>query len=340
MASPTRPLPLHPADNDIEPSPFLRLPPELRLQIYSLVLLPSQPSDLLPDYARVQLSAQDAFDYDKRQRGTDRLATTDLANPTLLIRTIDSTQHSALSRNETAAQQEQDQKPKQRRTVYSVRGDRFRARTMPTTYHCVNSARLAGRNAAALLSLNRQVHAEAAAVLYGGYTFDFDAHVEAVLPFLRDLSPLARAAIKGVRFVKRALPYEKEFDRAEWAAAVNGLASSEVGLRLRRLEVGVVAGRPGAMGWEGVQRYKEGDFGVLCEGEGMEWTAPLIELIKTMKGRGLKELEVAAVVEHCPPASNSGAMERFVRFSASVDDGFSAFLKGLLREDGSAALDG
>ena len=70
-------------------SPFLRLPPELRLQIYSLLVLPREAKDLLPSFVRVASSCQDYYDYDKKVYGTDLPATADLSHPKILIRTLD-----------------------------------------------------------------------------------------------------------------------------------------------------------------------------------------------------------------------------------------------------------
>ena len=187
-----------------------------------------------------------------------------------------------------------------------------------TTYHALNAP---PTPAAPLLRTNRAIHAEAAEMLYANYTFDFDTHIEAVVPFLRDLTPLARACIRRIRLVKRALPYEKEFDRAEWTAALRYLTDPATGLCLRALELGVVAGRPGPDGWTDVQRYRASDFDLLKDADDMDWLGPLLEL------RGLRELDVHAVVEHCPPGSNSNAMARFIRFSASVETGFAEFMR-------------
>ena len=70
---------------------FSHLPTEIRLQIYSSLLLPSCADDLLPDYEKTRSSASDSFDYDRKQHGSDRLATSDLTRPTILIRTIEGT---------------------------------------------------------------------------------------------------------------------------------------------------------------------------------------------------------------------------------------------------------
>ena len=50
-------------------------------------------------------------------------------------------------------------------------------------------------------------------------------------------------------------------------------------------------------------------------------------VVRGLDIKGLQELDVRAVVEHCPPASNSMAMAAFVRFSASVESGFAQFLR-------------
>jgi hypothetical protein len=191
---------------------------------------------------------------------------------------------------------------------------------METTYHCVNIPRIESN--LALLRTNKQIHAEAAELLYGSYTFDFDTHVEAIAPFFSDLSPFARSCIKSVRIVKRALAYQKEFDKCEWSGALGALTDSNTGISLRKLELGIVAGRPGPNGWDEVQTYCASDFGVLREQEGMEWIQYLLEF------KGLQELEVDAVIEHCPPVTSSTNMANYVRFSASVEGGFRDWLTG------------
>ena len=293
-------------------SPFLRLPTEIRLHIYSLLVLPRQPNDLLPSYEKVSSSTQDYFDYDKKQYGTDRPVCADLSRPTLHLRTVDPSRYKA-------------RYPKgHSRATYSVRVDRFRARCMETTYHCVNNPRI--EDNLAILRCNRQIHNEAAELLYGSYTFDFDTHVESIIPFLSDLSPFSRSCIKSIRLVKRALPYLKEFDKCEWHNALRYITSSNNNISLRRLELGVVAGRPGEHGWDKVSKYSASDFELLQGMEGMEWMQYLLEINK------LQELDVQAVIEHCPPCTSSSAMANYVRFSASVETGFRDYLMGQLLE--------
>lgn len=291
-------------------SPFLRLPTEIRLQIYSLLVLPRKATDLLPSYDKVSVSTQDYFDYEKKQHGTDRPVTADLSRPRLLFRTIDPLHY---TQRVTRSQQEHV------RSTYSVRCDRFRARLMGTTYHCVNAPKI-GQNMG-IMGANKQIHAEVAEMLYSHYTLDFDTHVEAIEPFLQDLTAFSRSCIKSVRVVKRALAYEKEYDRCEWSSAIQCLSSPEMGIGLRSLDLGVVAGKPGLNGWDRIAAYSASDFNLLAELEGMSWLRDLLEI------KGLQEMNVDAVVEHCPPATSSMAMAGYIRFSASIEAGLAGFLK-------------
>lgn len=294
-------------------SPFLRLPTEIRLQIYQLLVIPREHNDLLPSYEKISASAQDCFDYERRLPGTSRPATADLHNPTLRFRTIDPLRY------DHRRCRVQDQHA---RTTYSVRCDRFRARCLGTTYHCVNNPNI--NESVGILGTNKQIHAEVAELLYSHYTFDFDTHVEAIVPLLQDLTPFARSCIKSIRVVKRSLAFEKEFDKCEWTNAMQCLSSPDIGLNLRTLDLGIVAGRPGLRGWDRIPAYNAYDFRWLKDMEGMEWLRDLLEI------RGLQELGIHAIVEHCPPATNSMAMAGYIRFSASIEDGLTKFLRSEL----------
>ncbi|KAI5356912.1 Putative 2EXR domain-containing protein [Septoria linicola] len=293
-------------------SPFLRLPAEIRLQIYSLLVFPRRSIDLLISSERSAVSAVDAVDYQQWKVDEDGNVSPDvLKNPTLRIRTVDPTRYKARYADHPHV-----------RTAYSVRADRFAARCMNTTYHCVNVPRI--EHNLAILRANKQIHAEAAEMMYSNYTFDFDTHIEAIIPFLRDLTPFTRSCIKSIRLTKRALAYLKEFDRCEWDNALRYLTNGDNKINLRRLELGVVAGRPGERGWDRIATYSAADFNLLKTHEDMAWLQYLEEINK------LQELEVHAVIEHCPPVTSSTNMANFVRFSASVEGGFAEYLKGQL----------
>jgi hypothetical protein len=273
-----------------------------------LLIFPRRAADLLPSYEKIKSSAPDYFNYDPNPPGSSQ-PTTDLTNPTLRIRTIDPHiyQHSSITPHT--------------RTPYSVRADTRNIRCMTTTYHCINAAAHMAANVS-ILRASRQIHAEAAELLYSSYTWDFDSHIEAIVPFLRDRTPLARRSIHSLRLVQRPLAYLREFDRCEWSHALRYLARQ---IRLRRLELAVVAaGCPPAAaaphGWDCVAPYSAADFAVLRYHDGMEWLRCLEEI------GHLQELDVCAVVEHCPPVTSSANMANYVRFSASVGAGFREYL--------------
>lgn len=293
-------------------SPFLRLPTELRLQIYGLLVLPRRQSDLVPNEDKKQCSARDYYDYVKKQHDSDRPIMADLSNPTLLIRTIEGTQYEARLGPKSP-------RAGHIRSTYKIRADRFRARCMTTTYHCLNTPKI--EQNLGILRTNKQIHAECAELLYSSYTFDFDTHVEAMYTFLNDLTPFSRGCLRSVRLVKKALPYDKEFDRAEWNTGLRYLTAASSNINLRRLEFGIVAGRPGPHGWDRIPTWSAADFKLLRDMDGMQWLQYLLEV------KGLQELDVESIVEHCPPATNSMAMANYIRFSASVETGFAEFLR-------------
>jgi hypothetical protein len=156
-----------------------------------------------------------------------------------------------------------------------------------------------------------QIYAEASELLFSSHVFDFDLHIESLVAFLSDLTPFARNCIRSVRLVKRALPYEKEYSKAEWAIAMEWLG--RLG-GLKSLSLGIVCGRPGPDGWDMIPALNLEHFDVLKSTEGMEWMDGLLTI------KGLANCNVEPLVVHCP-FPKSAAMARYIQFSASVDDG-------------------
>ena len=282
-------------------SPFLRLPTEVRLIIYELLLVrptDAQDAPIQTSSAKILPAAPDYYNYE--DSGSGSVIPTTRFSHTLKIRTEDPQSYA----------QRQTQ---HRRSQFMIRSDRFRARCMHTTYHLVSNPSLHP----SILCANQRIHAEAAETFFSRYTFDFDTHVEAIVPFFSDLTPIARSCVRSIRLVKRALPYEKEFDRAEWSHAINYIAEN---VPVRQLSLGIIAGKPSGVGWANVSPYNEMDFHFLKEMDGMEWVQDLLNI------NGLERLDVNAVVEHCPPPMST-AMARYVKFSASIDDSFAQFLR-------------
>jgi len=292
-------------------SPFLRLPSEIRLMIYGHLLLPST-SASLPSTAKSVHA--DYHDYEHQLTLSRSVLST---APTLQIRTLDPT----VSVRPGSPRL---------RTTYAIRHDRFRARIMHTTYTLLSNPGLHP----SILGVSRQTYAEAADLLYSSYVFAFDTHVEAIVPFLSDLTPFSRARVRKVALTKRALPYCKEFDRLEWAAACRCLAS----LALKSLELGVVAGKPSFLGWDdpaipslevsyfaGLDGRNGGGGGWGNEVVDMEWARQLMVV------RGLRECRVRAIVEHCPPPV-SDMMAFWVALSKSVEGAFGEWVRGVMCE--------
>ncbi|KAF2085030.1 hypothetical protein K490DRAFT_47833 [Saccharata proteae CBS 121410] len=308
-----------------EPSPFLRLPTEIRLMIYELLLCPYSSTT---STSNTNVTAPDYHVYEP---GSSNPAST--SPHTLSIRTMDPVALSNLASSPTS--------PIQRRSTYHIRCDRFRARTMTSTYTLLSNPGLHPQ----ILGACRQTHAEASELLYSSYLFDFDTHIEALVPFLADKTPHARSRVSKIRLVKRALPYVKEFDRAEWRAACAYLARN-VPVPQLQLSLGVVAGKPGPDGWDTVPdlttehfRLVQPRFQLLrtpnavtetgglglkaLAGVDFEWVEQLLWL------RGARSLDVKAIVEHCPPPG-SDMMAFWVSFSKSVEGAFGEWLGGLM----------
>ncbi|KAI4242764.1 MAG: hypothetical protein L6R40_003828 [Gallowayella cf. fulva] len=197
-----------------------------------------------------------------------------------------------------------------RRSRFRVVSDRVRSGSSETSYTGHRTSDID----TAILGVCRQIHTEACHVLYSEHTFDFDIDVESIVPFFRDLTPAALASVESIRFVKRALPYCKDFDRCEWRSACAFLATQ---MKLRRVILTVVGGRPGPVWgapvgeWESQGPWKIEDFYHIMQSERMEWARQVTSI------RGLRALVVVSALEHCPPP-RSKDMVFFANFTANL----------------------
>ncbi|KAF1978620.1 hypothetical protein BU23DRAFT_229070 [Bimuria novae-zelandiae CBS 107.79] len=295
--------------------PLLRLPLEIRLMIYEYLLFPSK----IPSSSHATSVANLLPDFHTHH--PNDMNDTSFA---LVIRTIDPFAGGNGPRSW------------KRRSTYHVRtaSGPFLTTTTPTTYRVLLSPYTAHlrQTVPSLLCLNHQIHAEAAKVLYSNYTFSFHTSIEAGVPFFSDLTPIARGAVRRIALTKKGLPYTKEFDRLEWEALCTYLASN---LSLSSLDLSVVAGRPGENGWDDVapiskdafvlmQRMKK-EWGSSVGGADLSWVEQLFEV------KGLREVSVRALVEHCPPPV-SEAMAFWVAFSKSIDGGFGEWVRDVMSE--------
>jgi hypothetical protein len=201
----------------------------------------------------------------------------------------------------------------------------FLTNTTPTTYRILLSPYTAHlrHTVPSLLGLNQQIHAEASKILYSTYTFAFHTSIEAVVPFLSDLTPLSRSHVRHLSITKKALPYTKEFDRAEWSALHLDVGATPL-INLRSLRLNIVAGKPD-LGWDHIVAPTAADFQTMLRmkqqwgggsfgGVDLEWSEQLMQI------RGLERVDVRALVERCArPVSEKLAF--WVAFSKSVEEG-------------------
>lgn len=292
-----------------EQSPFLRLPAEIKLMIYNLLLVPPTEA-VLPASNAKHTACLSYYDYEPSE-------TNKIHGPILQIRILDP------FLDPSALRPALHESSMRRRSAFAIR-NHYRSRTMKTTYTLANNPGIH----ATILETCRQIHSEAAPVLYGSYTWDFDTHVEAIMPFFTDLTPVARKNVRKVGIVKRAIPYEREYDRCEWDIATNFLAQNLPSLR--RLELGVVAGRPGPDGWDDVPEWNKDELKVLVRRswDSLEW----VEQLGRIKVAGLG---VRAIVEHCPPPG-SERMAFWVGLSKSIEGGFGEWLQELMVVNGAS----
>ena len=308
-------------------SPFLRLPAEIRLAIYPhLLTVPRHDKKMRHAWQHQRWCVADRY-YQLERSATDSKGT---PYGLLHFRNAAITPTMVLRRR------------------YKVRSGRLRSACEDASYKCMNKY----LTYTAIMRVNQQIHAEAAECLYGSYVFDFDTDVEACVPFLMDLTPVARRCIRSVGVVKRALPYDKEFDRCEWTNMCKYLASS---LHLEDLALGIAAGKP-ATGWECLKPFESEDFdSVIHDKHEMDWVSDYEVLAQIFLStsfsnnrsqvndlatiKGLRRVNVRACVEHSPPAM-SDAMEFFIKFSASIEPHFAEYLKSRMLGKGSSVHGG
>lgn len=203
------------------------------------------------------------------------------------------------------------------RSSYRVLGRDLVRQSRPTTYYLVNNVDMC----IAIMSVNRKIYEETSHILYTNRTFSFGRDVEAIVPFFSDVTKHTRPLIREIAVVKQGSVYSRDNDRCEWQSVIDFLRES---MQIGSLKLVVEGGRP-SLGWEGLPKYSAKDFKTLASVgyEPLEWVWQLLSL------KGLGRLEIGSEIHHCPP-SHSNAMAFFAAFSASIETGFSEFLRSEL----------
>ncbi|KAI0126048.1 hypothetical protein BJ170DRAFT_458931 [Xylariales sp. AK1849] len=205
------------------------------------------------------------------------------------------------------------------RSRYYVVDQTIHRRCHETTYQ------LAGENVyfcAALMHVNRRIYEETSYMVYGKHSFDFGRDIEAVEPFLTDITPFNRHLIREISLYKSAPILHCGSDRCEWRNVCRFLQSNDT---IKKLRLVVQAGRPSKQ-WDGPKEFSVSDFKLLADlkHESLDWICELAQV------QGIQELEVLSDVHYCPPPTSTG-MLIFAAISASIERGLAEFLRMQLK---------
>ncbi|KAK6221328.1 hypothetical protein LQW54_001427 [Pestalotiopsis sp. IQ-011] len=191
---------------------------------------------------------------------------------------------------------------------------------------CEATYRLGTKDAyfcAALMRANRQIYRETSYLVYGRHSFDFGGDIEAVQPFLSDITPGSRDLIREISLYKRGpLPGGFENDRSEWRSLCRYLG--EGACFVRKLRLVVQGGKPAA-DWKGPKEFSASDLQLLADlkHESLDWVSDLAKV-------EIGELEVLPDLHYAPPPTSS-QMLIFAAVSASIEKGLTEFLRSQLR---------
>lgn len=245
-------------------SPFMRLPSEIRLEIYSLLFNDKNHSTL-------EIRTEDPEIFKKRQEGRCR-------------------------------------------SSYRILGNGLARQSLATTYRLISDVDIHP----SIMGVNREIYDEVSFLLYSRHSFSFGKDIEAIVPFLSDLTSHSRPLINEITLFKQGSVYSRDYDRCEWSNVCDFLAKN---MQLGSLKLVVEGGRP-VLGWDGLPEYSMSDFQTLSsvKYEALEWVWELLSI------KSIRKLDVASEINHCPP-SHSSAMAFFAAFSASIETGFAEFLK-------------
>ncbi|QSZ30426.1 hypothetical protein DSL72_004949 [Monilinia vaccinii-corymbosi] len=170
-----------------------------------------------------------------------------------------------------------------------------------------------------IMSVNRKIHGETTHLLYGNRTFSFYKDIEAIVPFLSDLTPGTRSLVQSISLYKKGFVFCRESHRCEWSLLCGFLRDQ---MQLKKLRLIVEGGRPRHERDDAAQ-YTSTDFKTLSSVayEPLEWVFQLLEI------KGIQKLEITSEIRAIPEPSHSLAMAFFAAFSASIENGFAEYLR-------------
>lgn len=344
-------------------SPFLRIPPEIRIMIYDHLLgsgsddnneihirnrerQPVSRAVVPPGASSAQKQKQRRTSYYVLERTIMRRGyeTTYVHHhPPSTTNTTTTTTSTTTANNTKAGTEEKEQEGK-----VTEKGASQKREIHPS-----------------ILSVNKLIHREASQRLYARSSFRFAADVEALVPFLSDLTPWTRSLVREISLRKRGgasagACASADSDAGEWARLCAYLLGQrrEGVMRLRRLDVVVEGGKPrcgissnsgdnsGAQGtghgngtWEGPKELSVSDLRLLyaTRHDSMEWVRDLAGAGRFFAGEAVEEEAAAAVAEEvrvraslAPVAEpKTNAMLVHAAFSGSIETALVDFLREL-----------
>lgn len=219
-------------------------------------------------------------------------------------------------RNEQSEKYQRRQSPPFR-TSYNVIGRDLVRQSKSTTYRVVSDIAMH----TSVMGVNRKIYEETSYMLYSTHSFSFDRDIEAIAPFFGDLRVETRPFVHEISLLKQGFVYSRDYDRCEWKEVCNFLKDN---MQLSSLKLVVEGGRP-SRGWDGFPLFSAGDFRTMSKlrHEPLEWVWELLAI------EGIRNLEIGSEIHHCPPTHSNG-MQFFAAFSASIEDGFTDFLRAEL----------
>ncbi|KAI1746685.1 hypothetical protein F4782DRAFT_536212 [Xylaria castorea] len=215
------------------------------------------------------------------------------------------------------------------RSRYQVMGGSFARRYFETTYFLASEG---AYFCTALMRVNRKIYAEMSYLVYADHIFDFGADIEAVKPFLSDLTADTRALVRRISLYKRGPGcFQGWSDRSEWQAMCTYLCDYA---SVEHLRLVIQAGRlPEKIrkrewahwGSAGIapRQLSSQDVALLVgiRHAMLDWVEDLFPM-KTLR-------DVEVLPDYCiMPLPQTSDMVVYMALSASVDKGFREFLRG------------
>lgn len=200
-----------------------------------------------------------------------------------------------------------------RRTVYHVHGKSFDRRLQQTTY----GLKAKGKIHPEILSVNRKIRQEASTFLYGMHSFHFGQDIEAVGPFLQDITPPIRQMLKEITLQIRVPLQAIDLPELQWLSICQSLKHLPA---LQKLKVMVVAGRP-SVPWDGPHALTVSDLKLLyaIRHECLDWIRGLADV------GTISQIEICPSFIHAPPPTTTQAIV-LAAFSASIETTLIEFL--------------